>query len=271
MQVDTVGPATTNDMVRTAQQRGTLALYLAKMEFSRRYSSTAGGALWMFAGPLLTIFTIWAALEFGVSASGRFGSAFGVNFAIGLTAWLFFSDVVQSATVSITSNPHLVKKVVFPVWVLPLATTLSAFTVHLTLLAVVTGVLWLLGLPLQFNLVTLLFWMASLVVLGTAVGLLLATLNVRFRDTSVVAPNIVSLLFWLTPLVWPLQQLTGAWKTIALANPMAVIIEGYRASLGMGTGVATGTVAGFVLIMCCLVAVAMMIYRRYRSLFADAL
>jgi ABC-type polysaccharide/polyol phosphate export permease len=255
-----------------ARQRATLAIYLAKKEFSRRYSSTAGGAVWMFAGPILTIFTIWAALEFGVSASGRFGSEFGVNFAVGLAAWLFFADVVQLATVSITSNPHLVKKVVFPVWVLPLATTLSAFVVHLAVLTAVTVALWFAGLPVRLHLLSLAFWMAALVVFGTAVGLLLSSLNVRFRDTSVVAPNLVSLLFWLTPIVWPLQQLSGTWQAVAKANPMALIIEGYRGALGMGVGVAAvSPILYFLLTLAALLALAMATYKRYRPLFADAL
>ena len=254
-----------------ARQRFDLISYLARMEFLRRYSGTAGGAIWMFAGPLLTIFTIWAALEFGVSASGHFGSAFGANFAIALTAWLFFSDVVQTATVSITTNPHLVKKVVFPVWVLPLASTCSAFAVHLVLLLVVSGVLWAVGMPLRIGIFALAFWTLMLFVIGAATGLLLATLTVRFRDTAVIAPNVLALLFWLTPLVWPLHQLSAPWKGIALINPMAVIAEGYRAAFGLGQGLTLTPGAIFAAIVCCLTALAVLTYRRYRPSFSDSL
>jgi ABC-type polysaccharide/polyol phosphate export permease len=259
-------------LLQLTQQRLNLAFYLARMEFSRRYSGTMGGALWMFAGPLLTILTIWTALEFGMAASGRFGTAFGANFVVGLSAWLFFADGVQSATVSITSNPHLVKKVVFPVWVLPLASTLAAFAVHVMVFVIALIVLWCVGAQLSINIVTLPFWMAGLIVFVTAVGLLLATLNVRFRDCAVLVPNVVSLLFWVTPIVWPIQQLPNTWKTIALANPVAMIIEGYRASLGIDVSPPTLTsLVLFGLILMGVVALALLTYQRYRRLFADAM
>jgi teichoic acid transport system permease protein len=264
---------TTNivNAIHILRQRFSLITYLARMEFRRRYSSTAGGALWMFTGPVLTIFTIWLALEFGLSSSGRFGSDFGVSLAVGLAAWLFFTDAVQSATTSITSNPHLVKKVVFPVWVLPVATTLSAFIVHLAVLTTVIAALWFSGFQLRPHIAFLVLWMAGLVVFAAAVGLFLASLNVRFRDVSVAAPNIVSLLFWLTPIVWPLQQLPNGWGVVARLNPMATIIEGYRAALGVGTMEQTSRLSNvfFGLIVMSVVLLALVTYRRYRPFFAD--
>jgi lipopolysaccharide transport system permease protein len=261
------------DFVGIARQRLGLAIYLARMEFFRRFSSTAGGAVWMFAGPLLTIFTIWIALDMGLSASGRFGSEFGVSFAVGLTAWLFFADVVQSATGSIAASPHLVKKVVFPVWLLPLATALATFAVHLVVLAIVIVVLWILGTPLSANIFMLPIWMAILVVFAFAVGLALASLNVHFRDTSVIAPNIVSLFFWLTPLVWPMKDSVEPMRSIILLNPMAVIIEGYRSALSLGANTTISRLSLFVfaLITTSTVLLAMATYRRYRTLFADSL
>jgi ABC-type polysaccharide/polyol phosphate export permease len=256
-----------------ARQRFSLAVYLARMEFFRRFSSTAGGAFWMFAGPLLSIFTIWIALDMGLSASGRFGSEFGVSFAIGLTAWLFFADVVQTATSSIAANPHLVKKVVFPVWLLPLSTAMASFAVHGVVLLLIIVVVWSTGTKPSMSIVMLPLWMAALSTFAVAVGLALASLNVRFRDTSVIAPNIVSLLFWLTPIVWPMKEIVEPMKSIILLNPMAVIIEGYRSSLGLGTGatLALSSVAVFTIIILLTVVLAMATYRRYRALFADSL
>lgn len=262
-----------SDFADVARQRLGLAVYLARMEFFRRFSSTAGGALWMFLGPLLTIFTIWIALDLGLSASGRFGSEFGVNFAVGLTAWLFFTDVVQSATGSITASPHLVKKVVFPVWLLPLSTALASFAVHAIILAIVVAVLWLAGTPVSANIVWLPVWMAALLIFAVAVGLTLASLNVHFRDTSMIAPNIVSLLFWMTPIVWPMKQTVEPLKSIILLNPMAVVIEGYRASLGLGadTSLSVSSISVFAVLTMLTVVLSMVTYRRYRAVFSDSL
>jgi ABC-type polysaccharide/polyol phosphate export permease len=259
-------------LVDVARQRLGLIVYLARMEFSRRYSATAGGALWMFAGPLLTILAIWLALEFGLGASGRFGETFGANFVVGLAAWLFFADAIQSATSSISSNPHLVKKVVFPVWVLPLASSLAAFFVHVIVLIVTISLLGLVGIPLRFNPSALLTWMALLFVLVAAIGLLLATYTVPVRDVAVLTPNIISLLFWLTPIIWPIKQLSAGFRMFAYANPMAIILEGYRVALCPGTDAPAGApLAIFLCILSGLLLLTVMTYRRLRPNFADAL
>jgi ABC-type polysaccharide/polyol phosphate export permease len=261
-----------SNSVDIVRQRSTLALYLARMEFARRFSGTVGGAIWMFVGPLATILTIWFALEFGLASSARFGGGFGPSLAVGLCAWLFFVDAVLNATSSITSNPHLVKKVVFPVWVLPLAAILSSFVVHCAVLCVVLAVLSVAGLGSSVNLVALPFWMLCLLMFATAVGLAVATLNVRYREASVVTPNILSLVFWLTPIVWPPDMLPEHLKGAFLSNPMATIIEGYRRSVGLTDRTSTsGEAAQFVLIAVLVIAFALRSYRRQRPHFADSL
>ncbi len=258
------------DATGTVRQRLGLASYLARMEFSRRYSGTVGGWLWMFLGPLLTIFTIWIALDVGLSATGRFGSQFGATFAVGLAAWLLFAEVAATATASIRSNPHLVKKVVFPVAVLPLSMTMAAFAVHVFVLAAVAAVLFAVNGSLALRPLHLLFWMAALFSFSAVVGLFLATLNVRFHDVGVVVPNVVSLAFWLTPIVWPMSQIPPGWRAVVMLNPMATIIEGYRGALGGGgIAIAPLNVLIFLLTMMAVAALAAGAYRRYRTTFAD--
>lgn len=267
------GPMTvTVSRLEIIRERLVLAGYLAKMEFKRRYASTSGGALWMFLSPLLSIFTIWIALDVGLSASGRFGSEFGVTFAVGLAAWLFFTEVTQTAVSSITSNAHLVKKVVFPVWVVPLSVGLAALVVHLFVLCAVIFAIHLTGITFSLGLLVLPLWIAALLAVSFAVGLWVASLNVRSRDTAIVTGNIIALGFWLTPIVWPLKQLSETWKGIALVNPIAVIIEGYRSSLGVGdTELGPKEWLVFLCVCAAILAAAGSTYRRNRAAFADSL
>lgn len=260
------------DTANFLRQRLGLVLYLARMEFLRRFSGTVGGGIWMFVGPIATIFTIWFAMEFGLAVSDRFGGGIGPSLAVGLCAWLFFVDAVQSATTSITSNPHLVKKVVFPVWVLPLAATLSAFVVHLAVFCLVLAVFAFSGVGFSLNLLTLLFWMACLLLLAAVTGLALATLNVRYREVSVIGPNVLSLMFWLTPIVWQPSMLSANLKDIFLANPMATIIGGYRSVLGLTDQVLPSSdLITFAAIMAIAVVLSLLSYRRRRPDFADNL
>jgi len=206
----------------------TLCLYLTRMEFERRFAGSVGGRLWVFVGPLTTIAVIWVALDFGLGMRGSVGPGYGLSLAIGLSAWLFFAEGVNTSLASITSNPHLVKKIVFPVILLPASNVLAAFAVHLVVLVVVLSALLAQGQALSLAFLTLPFWIGCQFVLTASIAILVSGLNVISRDVSAIAPNIMSFLFWLTPVIWPISTMPERWRLVALLNPGAGIIEGYR-------------------------------------------
>lgn len=249
-----------------------LSAHLARMEFERRFAGSAGGKLWVFAGPFLTIAVIWVALDYGLGLRGSAGPDYGMSLAIGLCCWLFFSEAVNSAIGSITSQPHLVKKVVFPVILLPVANILVAFAVHLVILACVILAVLVQGKVPGLAALALPFWIGCLFVLTMSVALLVAALNVLLRDTAALVPNIISFLFWITPIVWPASRLDGQWTLIALLNPAAIIIDGYRNAL-LGTAPLLswpGTLI-FTLALALFAGASFRLFRKLRLMFADVM
>jgi lipopolysaccharide transport system permease protein len=249
-----------------------LTLFLARSELSRRYAGTIGGVAWTVFGPLAVIAVIWFALDVGLGLRAASGPDFGYRLVIALVAWQFFGDAVNDATGSVMRNPHLVKKMVFPVHLLPLASVASSLYVHLALLAALVLALAVIrGIP-SFTLLQLPFWIMLSALMSVAIGMIAASLNTMYRDAGPMVPFLINLLFWLSPIIWPLEKLTEEWRAIAMWNPMAVILEGYRAALLGTTSIInishTLVVTG---ILIAAVAGSASIFQFFRPHFADRL
>jgi ABC-type polysaccharide/polyol phosphate export permease len=249
-----------------------LAREVTRMEFQRRFAGSRGGALWVFLTPAATILAIWFAIGVGLGMHRTGGVEFGVALIVGLAAWFFFADGVTSSVGAITSQPHLVKKVAFPVVLLPLAQVAVASCVHGAILVLVTGVLFLLGWRPGAGLFALPFWFACMALLTAAVAMFAAGVNVIARDASAVVPGLVGFLFWLTPVVWPLSLVPEDWRALALVNPLAVVVEGYRAAYldGVTLAAAPGAIA-FAALVAALAFASYMAFRRLRRGFADVM
>ena len=130
-------------MITTLWQHRSLVFELTKREFSGRYRGSFGGIVWSFAQPLflLTVYTI----AFGVILKARWGfSGSTADYALMLFAGLIvfnaFSEVLSKSPTLVTANPNFVKKVVFPLELLPVITVATALIHALIGLAV-----WFLG------------------------------------------------------------------------------------------------------------------------------
>lgn len=246
--------------------------YLAHSELQRRHAGSAGGVVWTILAPMALIGAMWVALDIGLGMRESMGPRYGASLIIGMVAWLAFADSVSDATASIVRNPHLVKKIVFPVELLPLASVAASYMIHLAVLGALICVLLAMG-QLDLRLAwTLPVWALLSIVLSVSVALLVSGLNVLVRDMQALIPLVVSFLFWLTPIIWPLEKLDPAWRNVATCNPMAVVVEGYKSAL---TGAPlpfelSAVVLAFVTtsVLC---AAACMLFATLRPSFPDSL
>ncbi|MGL5361611.1 MAG: ABC transporter permease, partial [Bosea sp. (in: a-proteobacteria)] len=125
---------------------------------------------------------------------------------------------------------------------------------------------------ISWNLLALPFWSGCLLLFAAMMAILAAGLNVLFRDVGAVAPNILSLFFWLTPIVWPVSQLPESWRFLLFFNPPAIIIEGYRSAiLGTAPPLTLPWTVFFALLLVAGASLAFLAFRRIRSSFADVL
>jgi ABC-type polysaccharide/polyol phosphate export permease len=147
-----------------------------------------------------------------------------------LVPWTFFHTAVTTAVPSLVNNASLVKKIWFPREAIPLAAVGAAV---LDLLAGL--LLWFVLLAVAGPGLTVhLLWTVPLVLIllafATAVALFGAATNVHFRDVKHALPLLLQLLFFATPIVYPLTRVPEGWRPLFLLNPLTGVVEGMRAA-----------------------------------------
>jgi len=204
-----------------------------------RYKHSVLGFLWSLVNPLLlmTVFTI----VFTIMLPNLTIPKFPVFVLCALLPWNFFNTSVMGALNSIIHNGHLIKKVYFPREILPISSVLSNFVNFLLALPVLLLFVLIFHVPLTIWLIYLPLIMAVQVAFTIGIALILATLNVFYRDTGVIMEVVMQAWFFLTPVFYP-AELLPEWKTLwglalpvrrltYILNPMASIIASYRSVL----------------------------------------
>jgi lipopolysaccharide transport system permease protein len=152
-----------------------------------------------------------------------------------LLPWQFFSAALTEASSSLIGNANLISKIYFPRLLIPagaVVTSLVDFAVTIGLLGVL--MLWYQFLPSWHILVLVpLTFLTFGLSFGT--GLLLAALNVEYRDFRYVVPFIVQFGLFVSPIAFPTSSVPASWRFVYSLNPMAGIIDGFRWAILRGT------------------------------------
>ena len=219
------------------RHRGLIA-QLARREVHARYRQSWLGLVWVVLTPLmmLGVYTLvfrhvmrvrWYGLEEG-------NLEFALRIYAGLAVFNFFAECVNRAPTLVLEQPHLVKKVVFPLEILPWAAAVSA-SVGLA----VSGVLMMVlaafsqtGLPITVVALPLVWIPLLPLVLG--LGWLLAGLGTYVRDVGQLLGMVVSALMFLSPIFFPVEALPESVRSVMLLNPLAWVMTGTREVLLAG-------------------------------------
>jgi ABC-2 type transport system permease protein len=208
--------------------RWELLSQMVRTSLKVKYQGSALGFAWSLANPLLMLGIYYVIFT---KVFKNPAPDFHVYLMAGLLAFTAFSQGVGNASGSVTANAGLVKKVHFPLMVLPLSgvgfalVQLALQLPVLLVIALISGVNFF-GPPLLLIVPAL----ALLVVFATALGILTAALNVRFRDTSHFVEIAMLIWFWLNPVLYP----AGLVKTeldkhdlfwAYFLNPMATVVS----------------------------------------------
>jgi len=216
-----------------------------------RYKNSILGFFWSLLNPLMQIGVWYFVFKIIMENPERNYTAFLIT---GFLPWLFFSQTVLDSTACVTQEMALVKKAYFPRTILPLAALMSNI-VHLALAFVVLVGLFAIW-RVDVNLHYLLVIPATLLIVTFAYGLsaMLAAWSVFYADVKFIVGNLLSLWFFLTPILYPLgnflgKQVTGKdwltqiisdwlpWiKQVYLLDPVAICVLGYRSGLLQGGG-----------------------------------
>ena len=244
-----------------------LLYFLTLRDIKVRYKQTLMGLAWVIIQPLTTmlIFT----LVFNRFVRFDAGPLPYPLFALsGLLLWLFFANAVTNSTHSLVSNANLITKVYFPRMFIP-AASVGAGLVDLAVAFLLLIVLvFYYGVTLTSNLLLLPLFILMMTLLALGVGLLSAALTVKYRDLRHALPFIIQLWMFASPVIYPAHIVPEGWKWLLTINPVAGIIEGFRASLAGGAfkwmHLAISAVITLLLLVC-----SVYVFRRFEDTFAD--
>src|SRR4051794_14077981 len=221
------------DLVEVWRFRSLLGQF-ARRDITLRYRQTALGVVWVLLQPLIAagIFAVVFGRVAGLSSNGVPYLVF--SYA-GLLGWTMFSTYLTKASGSLVGNAALLSKVYFPRIVLPLsviAGTLLDFVVSLALMAVLLAAT---STSPGYGLALLPLWVLLTLALSTGIGLLMASLAVRFRDVNYVLPVLVQFLLYASPVAYALDAVPQSLRPYFIVNPLTGILEAFRWSL-LNTG-----------------------------------
>jgi lipopolysaccharide transport system permease protein len=246
-----------------------LLYFLTLRDIKVRYKQTLLGIAWVLIQPFLTMLIF--SLVFSRFVKVNTGTMPYPLLALsGLMLWLFFANAVTNSTASLVLNAQLITKVYFPRMFIPAATVGTGLVdsgISLLLLiavAIYYGTAW----TLSALLLPLFILLMALFALG--VGLIFASLTVKYRDLRHALPFLIQLWMFASPVVYPASVVPAKWHWLLVINPIAAILEGFRAAL---TGAAIdwqNTLIAFAIILFVLI-VSLYIFRRAEDGFVDVI
>lgn len=256
-----------------------LAWMLAKRDLKNRYASSYAGITWNVGVPLL--YSLINVVVFSILMSGRMGARyndvpFALFYFVPFSLWGVFAEVTGRSTGILREYAYLINKIAFPAWVLPMIPFASALVGQAIILAFTAGLFLWLDVPLAGTAwLYLLIWLISMV-LTLGISYAISALSVYVPDMAQAVPVAVTILFWLTPILYPatLVETHGAlWvrNVIMDYNPFYYLVDLSRHAVLGGGAVGFDTLGAMALVALATLAFGLFVFRKLRPGFADVL
>lgn len=247
-----------------------LFLLLVRRDVALRYKQTALGLIWVVLQPLMAS-TIFAVVFGRLARIPSDGVPYLPFVFAALVPWTLFSQGVQRAGVSLIGDANLIGKVYFPRVLLP-AASVGAVTVDVLVGLVTLAVIAVAGgVPLTAKLVALPLALVLTLGLTLGVGLLVAALNVHYRDFVHAIPFVLQVGLYASPVVYSSRLVPERWRPIYGLNPLVGIIDLFR-WLWLPIGdFPWPSVAASALVSTLLLLVSLLVFHRIERRFADVI
>ena len=207
-----------------------LFYFLVWRDIKVRYKQTVLGAAWAVIQPFFTmvVFTIFFGRLAGMPSDGVPYPIFAYS---ALVPWTYFSVALAFGGNSLVANTGLVSKVYFPRVALAAAPVIGGLVDFAIASTVLIAMMTYYGVAPSAELMLWPLLILPLAILTLGIGMVLAALNVRYRDVKYAIPFGIQLLLFLTPIIYPTSMVPDKYKLLLFLNPLTGIIEAFRAAL----------------------------------------
>jgi lipopolysaccharide transport system permease protein len=240
----------------------------AVRELSVRYKQTFFGVLWALIQPL-SLMVVFTVVFSRIARLDSEGLPYPVFSYTALLPWSFFAASMSLAIPSLANNADLISKVYFPRLVIPLSSLLVAGTDFLVAAAMLVGLFWYYQVSVTWAALYIFPLLLIQTVFAAAVCIFLSALNVFYRDVRYALPLLTQLWIYKVPVIYSAEKVPAQWRTWYMADPMAVVVDGFRRCLLKGQAPPGGDLALAATSAALLLLAALLYFRWVERSFAD--
>lgn len=247
-----------------------LAYFLCWRDIKVRYKQTVLGALWAVIQPFFSMIVF--SIFFGKMAKvPSDGIPYPIFVYSGLLAWTYFSNALTASGNSLVGSRNLITKVYFPRLLVPGAAALAGLVDFAIASLVMAGMMVYYRFVPGWGVLLFPYLVLFTFLAAVGCGLWLSALNVQYRDIRYAIPFFVRMGMFLTPVLYPVSFLPDKWRWLMYLNPLAGLIENYRAGI-TGRTPLNWSALGISTVVTLLVVVSGAFYfRRMERTFADVI
>lgn len=210
-----------------------LILHMTRRQLALRYKGSILGWFWSLAQPLMMLLVY--TFVFGIIFKARWGSmpesgtgSFAAAMFCGMATFNLFSETVNGAAPSVLLNANLVKKVVFPLEILPIIHLSSAIILGTSWFLLLFAGAAMLGISFHLSALLLPLLLLPVLLLALGVALFVAASTVFVRDMPHLTAVLIQILFFMTPIFYPVEMVPVSLRWILALNPLASMVDEVR-------------------------------------------
>ncbi len=248
-----------------------LFYFLAWRDILVRYKQTVIGILWAILRPFLTMVVFTFIFGNVAKLPSEGGAPYPIMVYAAMLPWTFFASALQESSNSLIANSNMISKIYFPRLVVPISAVIVSFVDFLVSFVILIGLMIFYGFvpPIQILLLPVFTLIAFFAAMGF--GLLLAALNVKYRDFRYIVPFIVQFGLYISPVGFSSAVIPEQWRLLYSVNPMVGVIDGFRWSIIGNTQIYwPGMILSLVLVSLVFIF-GLLYFRKTERTFADVI
>lgn len=209
------------------REYGDLLHTLSVHRISVRYKQTSLGLAWALLQPVMMMI-IFTGVFSVLARMPSDGAPYALFAFTALLPWSLFNTAVSGGTNSLVAHTSLITKVYFPREILPMTYIVAALFDFAIGFVVLLGLMYWYSVPLTVYALALVPIVLLLSLWTLSVALVLAAVQVRYRDIGVALPVLMQIVMFASPIIYPLSAVPDAWRPWYLLNPLAGIVSSFR-------------------------------------------